>query len=53
MRSPKYSTGVGLADDSKSVKRFHIEENDQLLEGGFEHTLKQRGFSTRLVSAAR
>jgi predicted phage terminase large subunit-like protein len=35
--------GVGLADDSKSVKRFHIEENDVILEGGFEHTLRQRG----------
>jgi hypothetical protein len=31
--------GVGLADDSKSAKRFHIES----AEGGFEHTLKQRG----------
>lgn len=31
--------GVALADDSKSAKRFHIEDN----EGGFEHTLKQRG----------
>lgn len=36
-------TGVGLADDSKSVKRFHIEENDEIIEGGFEHSLKQRG----------
>lgn len=35
--------GVGLADDSKSVKRFHIEENSVVLEGGFEHSLKQRG----------
>lgn len=35
--------GVGLADDSRSVKRFHIIENDVVLEGGFEHTLKQRG----------
>lgn len=35
--------GVGLADDSKSVKRFHIEEDDQIIEGGFEHSLKQRG----------
>jgi predicted phage terminase large subunit-like protein len=35
--------GVGLADDSRSVKRFHIKENDVVLEGGFEHTLKQRG----------
>lgn len=31
--------GVGLAGDSKSAKRFHIEEQ----EGGYEHTLKQRG----------
>jgi hypothetical protein len=31
--------GVGLAGDSKSAKRFHIEDN----EGGYEHTLKQRG----------
>ncbi|MBA2690060.1 MAG: phage terminase large subunit [Burkholderiales bacterium] len=36
-------TGVGLADDSRSVKRFHIEENEQIIEGGFEHSLKQRG----------
>lgn len=36
-------TGVGLADDSKSVKRFHIEEGGERLEGGFEHALKQRG----------
>lgn len=35
--------GIGLADDSKSVKRFHIEENNVVLEGGFEHSLKQRG----------
>jgi len=35
--------GVGLADDSKSAKRFHIEENGELLEGGYEHSLKQRG----------
>lgn len=35
--------GVGLADDSKSVKRFHVEENDEVIEGGFEHSLKQRG----------
>lgn len=31
--------GVGLADDSKSAKRFHIEGNS----GGFEHSLTQRG----------
>lgn len=31
--------GVGLADDSKSAKRFHVE--DQM--GGYEHGLKQRG----------
>jgi predicted phage terminase large subunit-like protein len=31
--------GVSLADDSKSAKRFHIEDD----EGGFEHTLKQKG----------
>jgi predicted phage terminase large subunit-like protein len=31
--------GVALADDSKSAKRFHIEDD----AGGFEHTLKQRG----------
>jgi predicted phage terminase large subunit-like protein len=40
---PEIFPGVGLADDSKSVKRFHIVENDVLLEGGFEHTLRQRG----------
>jgi predicted phage terminase large subunit-like protein len=31
--------GVGLADDSKSAKRFHIEGN----AGGYEHSLSQRG----------
>jgi predicted phage terminase large subunit-like protein len=31
--------GVGLADDSKSAKRFHIEGNI----GGYEHRLSQRG----------
>lgn len=31
--------GVGLADDSKSAKRFHIEGSD----GGYEHSLSQRG----------
>ncbi|MGN6768263.1 MAG: phage terminase large subunit [Rhizobiaceae bacterium] len=31
--------GVGLADDSKSAKRFHIEGHI----GGYEHTLSQRG----------
>lgn len=31
--------GVGLADDSKSAKRFHIEGS----EGGYEHSLSQRG----------
>lgn len=31
--------GVGLADDSKSAKRFHIEGSD----GGYEHSLAQRG----------
>lgn len=31
--------GVGLADDSKSSKRFHIEGN----MGGVEHLTKQRG----------
>lgn len=31
--------GVGLADDSKSAKRFHIEG----ASGGFEHETKQRG----------
>ncbi len=40
---PEIFPGVGLADDSKSVKRFHIVENDVILEGGFEHTLRQRG----------
>ena len=35
--------GVGLADDSKSVKRFHIVENDVAIEGGYEHSLRQRG----------
>jgi predicted phage terminase large subunit-like protein len=32
--------GVGLADDSKSAKRFHIEGG---AAGGFEHATKQRG----------
>lgn len=40
---PEIFPGVGLADDSKSVKRFHIVEDDVVLEGGFEHTLRQRG----------
>lgn len=31
--------GVGLADDSKSAKRFHIEGS----LGGYEHHLSQRG----------
>lgn len=31
--------GVGLADDSKSAKRFHIEGRD----GGYEHSMSQRG----------
>lgn len=31
--------GVGLADDSKSAKRFHIEGSD----GGIEHATTQRG----------
>lgn len=31
--------GVGLADDSKSAKRFHIEGS----VGGFEHSTTQRG----------
>jgi len=31
--------GVGLADDSKSAKRFHVEG----LAGGIEHGLSQRG----------
>lgn len=31
--------GVGLADDSKSAKRFHIEGS----QGGYEHSLAQRG----------
>lgn len=31
--------GVGLADDSRSSKRFHIEGQD----GGYEHTLRQKG----------
>lgn len=35
--------GVGLADDSKSVKRFHLERDDEIVQGGFEHSLKQRG----------
>lgn len=35
--------GVGIADDSKSVKRFHIVENETTIEGGYEHSLKQRG----------
>lgn len=32
--------GVGLADDSKSAKRFHIEGGAQ---GGYEHSTTQRG----------
>ena len=32
--------GVGLADDSKSSKRFHIEG---LGDGGYEHSTTQRG----------
>lgn len=32
--------GVGLADDSKSAKRFHIEG---MGDGGFEHATTQRG----------
>lgn len=35
--------GVGLADDSKSVKRFHVEVNNEVIEGGYEHSLLQRG----------
>lgn len=31
--------GVGLADDSKSAKRFHIEGHS----GGYEHATRQRG----------
>lgn len=31
--------GVGLADDSKSAKRFHIEGE----QGGYEHATSQRG----------
>jgi len=31
--------GVGLADDSKSAKRFHVEG----AQGGYEHGLTQRG----------
>lgn len=31
--------GVGLADDSRSSKRFHIEGQ----EGGYEHATKQKG----------
>lgn len=33
--------GVGLADDSKSAKRFHIEGTGAL--GGYEHATTQRG----------
>ena len=32
--------GVGLADDSKSAKRFHIEDGGS---GGYEHATTQRG----------
>lgn len=42
IEDPSYQAvfpGVGLADDSKSAKRFHIE--GQL--GGYEHTTAQRG----------
>lgn len=31
--------GIALASDSKSAKRFNVQE----IEGGFEHTLKQQG----------
>ncbi len=31
--------GVGLADDSQSAKRFHVEGQ----QGGYEHRLSQRG----------
>lgn len=36
---PLIFPGVGLADDSKSAKRFHIEGET----GGVEHALKQKG----------
>jgi predicted phage terminase large subunit-like protein len=32
--------GVGLADDSKSAKRFHVEGS---IDGGYEHPTTQRG----------
>lgn len=42
IEDPAFQTvfpGVGLADDSKSAKRFHIEGQ----VGGFEHRTSQRG----------
>lgn len=36
---PAIFPGVGLADDSKSAKRFHVEG----LQGGLEHSLSQQG----------
>ncbi|WP_457797620.1 terminase large subunit domain-containing protein [Methylocystis sp. S23] len=35
--------GVRLAGDSKSAKRFHIEQDGEIIEGGFEHRLHQAG----------
>lgn len=35
--------GVRLADDSKSAKRFHVEQAGVAVEGGIEHRLNQSG----------
>jgi predicted phage terminase large subunit-like protein len=35
--------GVRLAGDSKSAKRFHVEQDGEVSEGGFEHRLQQSG----------
>jgi predicted phage terminase large subunit-like protein len=35
--------GVRLADDSKSVKRFHVVSQEVVLEGGFEYSTQQAG----------
>ena len=35
--------GVRLAGDSKSAKRFHVEQDGLISEGGFEHRLQQSG----------
>lgn len=35
--------GVGLADDSRSAKRFHVKQDNLTLEGGYEYQLSQPG----------